>query len=537
MKKVQSFERGAGILMAVSSLPSPYGIGTFGQSAYDFVDFVKACGHQYWQVLPLGPTTYGDSPYQSYSAFAGNPYFVDLDFLVRDGLLSKSELLAIDWGDGFVPVRVSEEEAAGGRYPVNKDIYLGNESYVSYEKIYNSRFEVLHRAFETYQQKRSESRRTLAAGLPEYKKFEHFVQENAFWIEDYALFMAVKEYYKQVSWAEWDEDIRVRTPEGLAKYRELLSEEVDFWKFVQYEFDRQWQQLKSYANERKVQIIGDIPIYMGFDSADVWAHAQDFLLDENLSPVKVSGVPPDAFSDAGQKWGNPLYDWQQLEREDFSWWRERMKRCAQLYDVIRIDHFIGIVKYYTIPAELPDARQGCYERGPGRKLTDVINEAIGDRRIIAEDLGVALPEVDALLEENNYPSMKVLEFAFGGDRKNPHLPYNYKRNCVVYGGTHDNETLLGYFSDHNEWELGYAFDYLDTRDRERMVDAVFRAAYGSVADLVIFSVQDILKLGNWARMNTPSSFGDNWKWRMQPGALGEQQINNLRYLASVYGRE
>ena len=537
MKKVQSFERGAGILMAVSSLPSPYGIGTFGKAAYDFVDFVKNTNHRYWQVLPLGPTTYGDSPYQSYSAFAGNPYFVDLDMLVEEKLLTKAELLAVDWGDGFVPVTVSEEDAQNNRYPVNKDIYLGDENYVSYEKIYNSRFKVLHHAFENFKKIRSESKVHLGAGLPEYKRFDNYVKENAYWLEDYALFMAVKEHFENKSWAEWDDDIKFRKAAGLEKYRSLLADEIDFWKFVQYEFDKQWSRLKKYANDGGVEIIGDIPIYMGYDSAEVWANAKDFLLDENLSPVKVAGVPPDAFSDAGQKWGNPLYDWAALEEEAFGWWRQRMHRSAELYDVIRIDHFIGIVKYYTIPAEMPDARQGTYEWGPGQKLLDVINEAIGDKKIIAEDLGVPVPEVEELLLANNYPSMKVLEFAFGGDRKNPHLPYNYKKNCVVYGGTHDNETLMGYFSDHGEWELGYAYDYLDTRDKERMVDNVFRAAYSSVADLAIFSVQDILKLGNWARMNLPSSFGTNWKWRMQPGALTEKHVNDMRYLASVFGRE
>lgn len=537
MRKQQPFQRGAGILMAISSLPSPYGIGTFGKAAYEFVDFVKQSGHHYWQVLPLGPTTYGDSPYQPFSAFAGNPYFIDLDFLVEAGLLTKAELIATDWGDGFVPVQVSEEEAACGSYPKEKNIRLGNENYVSYEKLYVSRFRILRKAFAAYQKVRSESRVRLGRGLPEYKKFDRFAERNAFWLEDYALFMAVKEHFNQVSWAQWPADIKFRSAEGLKKYRELLAEDIAFWKYVQYEFTGQWMRLKKYANDNGVQIIGDIPIYMGYDSADVWAHAQDFQLDEDRAPVKVAGVPPDAFSDAGQKWGNPLYDWQQLEKESFAWWRRRMAHNAELYDVIRIDHFIGIVQYYTIPAEMPDARQGCYEKGPGRKLTAVMNEAVGDKKIIAEDLGVALPEVEALLKENNYPSMKVLEFAFGGDRGNPHLPYHYSRNCVVYGGTHDNETLLGYFQEHSEWELGYAFDYLDTRDRERMVDAVFRAAYGSVAGLVVFSVQDILKLGNWARMNTPSSLGDNWKWRMQPGALGEKQIRDLRYLASVFGRE
>lgn len=535
--KKQTFDRSAGVLMSISSLPSDYGIGTMGKAAYEFADFVRACNHKYWQVLPIGSTTYGDSPYQSYSAFAGNPYFIDLDMLAEDGLLLKSDMLAVDWGDGKVPVHISEEEARNGNFTQNTDIGLGNECYVSYEKMYQNRFAVLRKAFESYKAVRSESRVKLAAGLPEYKKYDNFIRDNADWIENYALFMAVKEHFNGVVWSEWDEDIRFRTEEGLKKYRSLLADDIDFWIFVQYEFDKQWQKLKNYVNSIGVEIIGDIPIYMGYDSADVWAESQYFQLNEDRLCEKVAGVPPDAFSDLGQKWGNPLYDWDTLEKDDFSWWYRRMHKSAQLYDVIRIDHFIGIVKYYTIPADMPDARQGEYCMGPGKKLTDVINRAIGDKKIIAEDLGVLVPEVNELLEENNYPGMKVLEFAFGGDRKNPHLPHNYTQNCVVYGGTHDNETLMGYFIEHPDWELGYAYDYLDTRDKERMVDQVFRVAYGSVANLVIFAVQDILKLGNWARMNTPSTLGTNWKWRVKKGELNDSHIKDMRYLASVFGRE
>lgn len=510
MNKSKSFDRAAGILMAVSSLPSPYGIGTFGKAAYDFVDFVSACNHRYWQVLPLGPTTYGDSPYQSYSAFAGNPYFIDLDMLAEQGFLDKWDYDGINWGD--------------------------NPEYVDYEKVYNNRFTVLHKAYSRFMEKLSQSRVKLAAGLPLYKRYDNFKADNSSWLYDYALFMALKGHFNYASWSEWDEDIRFRTKSGVEKYSEMLEDEIEFWCFVQFEFECQWMALKEYANNKNVEIIGDIPIYMGYDSADVWSNTEDFLLDENLTPTKVAGVPPDAFSDLGQKWGNPLYNWDKLEKEGFAWWRARMERSAKLYDVIRIDHFIGIVKYYTIPADMPDARCGEYRQGPAQKLLDLINSAIGDKKIIAEDLGVSLPEVDEILELNNYPSMKVIEFAFGGDRKNPHLPYNYKKNCVVYGGTHDNETLMGYFTDHNEWELGYAFDYLDTRDRGRMVDNVFRLAYGSVADLAIFAVQDILKLGNEARMNLPSSFGNNWKWRMRQGALNDKHINDMRYLVSVFGR-
>lgn len=531
------FERNAGILMPVSSLPSPYGIGTFGKDAYDFVTFVKECNHKYWQVLPLGPTTYGDSPYQSYSAFAGNPYFVDLDMLIEAGFLLKSEVISRDWGDGIVPVNVSEDDAVNGRFGTYRDGNIGDERYVSYEKIYNNRFDILRIAYNRFKAACAESKKTLAKGLPLYKQFDNFVKDNVDWLEDYALFMALKSHFNNVSWGEWETDIKFRKPEAMSRYEEQLSDDIGYWKFIQFEFYLQWNALKQYANSNGIEIIGDIPIYMGYDSVDVWANQGEFQLDENLTPIKVAGVPPDAFSDAGQKWGNPLYDYDKMEANGFSWWRKRMAASAKLYDVIRIDHFIGIVKYYTIPADMPDARQGEYRHGPGQKLLDVINESIGDKKIIAEDLGVEVPEVAKILKENGYPGMKVLEFAFGGDRKNPHLPYNYTQNLVCYGGTHDNETLLGFFEDRGDWELGYAYDYLDTRDKGRMVDQVFRAAYSSVAVLTVFAVQDILKLGNWARMNLPSSMGNNWKWRMQKGQLGQHELECMRYLASVFDRE
>lgn len=531
------FERNAGILMPVSSLPSPYGIGTFGKDAYDFVTFVKECNHKYWQVLPLGPTTYGDSPYQSYSAFAGNPYFVDLDMLIEAGFLLKSEVISRDWGDGIVPVNVSEDDAVNGRFGTYRDGNIGDERYVSYEKIYNNRFDILRIAYNRFKAACAESKKTLAKGLPLYKQFDNFVKDNADWLEDYALFMALKSHFNNVSWGEWETDIKFRKPEAMSRYEEQLSDDIGYWKFIQFEFYLQWNALKQYANSNGIEIIGDIPIYMGYDSVDVWANQGEFQLDENLTPIKVAGVPPDAFSDAGQKWGNPLYDYDKMEANGFSWWRKRMAASAKLYDVIRIDHFIGIVKYYTIPADMPDARQGEYRQGPGQKLLDVINESIGDKKIIAEDLGVEVPEVAKILKENGYPGMKVLGFAFGGDRKNPHLPYNYTQNLVCYGGTHDNETLLGFFEDRGDWELGYAYDYLDTRDKGRMVDQVFRAAYSSVAVLTVFAVQDILKLGNWARMNLPSSMGNNWKWRMQKGQLGQHELECMRYLASVFDRE
>ena len=491
-------DKTAGILFAISSLPSKYGIGCFSKEAYKFVDWLVEAGQTFWQILPLGPTGYGDSPYQSFSTFAGNPYFIDLETLISEGLLTREECDSVDFGT--------------------------DEQSVDYEKQYNGRYVLLRKACERSGHKNS----------TEYKAF---LDKNEAWVYDYCLYMAVKNHFGGMNWTEWPEAIHSRTEEGLREYKEKLADEIDFQLFMQFQFFNQWYKLRAYANKKGIKIIGDIPIYVSLDSADAWSHPELFQLDEQCTPKAIAGCPPDGFSADGQLWGNPLYDYDKMEANGFSWWRKRMAASAKLYDVIRIDHFIGIVKYYTIPADMPDARQGEYRQGPGQKLLDVINESISDKKIIAEDLGVEVPEVAKILKENGYPGMKVLEFAFGGDRKNPHLPYNYTQNLVCYGGTHDNETLLGFFEDRGDWELGYAYDYLDTRDKGRMVDQVFRAAYSSVAVLTVFAVQDILKLGNWARMNLPSSMGNNWKWRMQKGQLGQHELECMRYLASVFDRE
>jgi len=499
MSRTQHFKRGAGILMPVSSIPSPYGIGTFGRAAKEFVDFVAACGHGYWQVLPLGQTGYGDSPYQSVSAFAGNPYYIDLDTLADEGLLTKEYIEGFNWG--------------------------GDVQYVDYGAMFKSRYTVLATAYDNF------------ARTADKAAFERFKSENAWWLDEYALFMACKEHFEYRPWSEWDDDIRTRKPAAVEKYMSLLSGRVEFWCFCQYKFFEQWNSLKSYANLKGVLIIGDIPIYAASDSADVWAHPDVFMLDEDLRPLKVAGVPPDAFTDLGQKWGNPLYDWNKLKADDYGWWRKRMKLQAELYDVIRIDHFLGIVKFYAIPTNNPDARQGEYMQGPGSELTDVINEAIGDKRIIAEDLGVDMPEVKGILSANGYPGMKVLEFAFDGNTGNPHLPHNYTRDMVVYGGTHDNETLYGYYTEHSPEELKYAYAYLNTASPRQMVEESFRMAYASVADTVIFQVQDILCLDNSARINMPSTMGGNWRWRLLPGQLSADNAARMRQLAGVYGRQ
>lgn len=494
----QLLERGAGILLPVTSLPSPYGIGTFGKAAYEFVDFLRAAGQKYWQVLPLGPTSYGDSPYQSFSAYAGNPYFIDLEILVEEGLLEKEYLDQFSWG--------------------------GDETSVSYETIYQNRFQVLRTAF----------RNSAHQEAPDFRIFE---RENAYWLGDYCLYMACKEHFGNVSWLEWDEDIRFRRPEAVKKYEALLEEEIAFWAFCQYKFFEQWDRLRDYAAKQGIRIIGDIPIYAALDSADVWTHPKLFLLDEKLVPKFIAGVPPDAFSATGQLWGNPLYDWDAMEEEDFEWWRQRILASGRLYDALRIDHFIGITRYYAVPWGAKDSVNGTYRPGPGKKLTDVINEAAGSMRIIAEDLGIVTPEVRKLLNDNGYPGMKVIAFGFDGDPANEHLPHNYTTaNCVAYGGTHDNETLAGLFCDKSDEVLSYLFDLIGTRERSEIVEGLFRQVYGSIAAVAIFQAQDVLKLDNSARMNFPSTLGGNWEWRLRKGQLGEKEAGWLRWLAHVYNR-
>ena len=494
--RTNRLQRGAGILLPISSLPSPYGIGTFGAAAYEFVDQLCEAGQTYWQVLPIGPTSYGDSPYQSFSTFAGNPYFIDLDMLAEQNLLNPKDLQEVDWGE------------------LSFD--------VDYGKMYQNRYKILQRAFYRY----------LGNGTQELALF---MEQNRDWLEDYSLFMACKDYFGGVEWLKWEEDIRVRKPEAVAYYKDFLKEKIQFWCFLQYIFFQQWNDLKAYANQKGIQIIGDIPIYVALDSADVWANPKQYQLDETLHPVDVAGCPPDAFSDYGQKWGNPLYDWDVMEQDDFAWWRRRMQAASRLYDVIRIDHFIGVVRYYAIPADKAPV-EGEYREGPGRKLTRVIDESIGEAKIIAEDLGVVVPGVKQLLEQTGYPGMKILEFAFDGNRQNEYLPHSYPQNCVVYSGTHDNETLLGYFDSLTAQGYQYLKAYTCTTDREELAQEVIRLAYQSVADTVIIQMQDILKKDNQARMNLPSTIGQNWRWRLKPGEFGRQEIVWLRNLSDIYGR-
>ena len=488
--------RGAGILMPVSSLPSKYGIGTLGKAAYDFVDDLVRAGQKYWQVLPIGPTSFGDSPYQSFSTYAGNPYFIDLDLLIEEGLLQRQEVEMIRWYE--------------------------KEDQVSYELLWEYRYSVLKAAFE-----RSDHEKM--------KEYRDFMEREKDWISSYSLYMACKEHFGNREWLSWKKDIRDRKMEALISYQVMLEKEIRFWEFVQYKFWQQWDRLHAYANEKGIQIIGDIPIYVALDSADVWVHPEQFLLDENQEPTVVAGCPPDAFSDEGQKWGNPIYDWERMEREDFAWWKKRIRAAARCYDVIRIDHFIGIVRYYKIPVN-ESAKKGSFAWGPGLKLLKALDESIGEAKIIAEDLGVLVPEVGEVLQKSGYPGMKVLEFAFDGKRENPYLPHNYPKNCVVYGGTHDNDTLEGYYDMLSKENRAYAMAYCQVKRKKKLTDAIIRIGYASVANTVIFQMQDILKKNNNARMNYPSTIGTNWRWRMKSQEFTTKKQKRLAKLANIYGR-
>lgn len=497
-EKQMNLDRGAGILMPISALPSPYGIGTLGKESYCFIDFLKRIACKYWQVLPVGPTSYGDSPYQSFSAFAGNPYFIDLDYLVNEELLEPEEISGLDW-------QLTEDR-------------------VEYPNLYQLRFSVLKKAFH-----RSNHENT--------KLYQEFCDNNNFWLKDYALYMAVKNRFDNKEWMLWDEDIKNRKQEAIEKYTEQLQEEILFWEFCQFKFREQWNDLKTYANQNGIQIIGDIPLYVSIDSADVWVHNDLFELDQRKNPIHVAGVPPDIFSESGQRWGNPLYRWDAMEKDHFSWWRERMKISSQLYDVIRIDHFIGVVNYYSIPFECNTAIMGEWKVGPGRKLTKAINESIGSAKIIAEDLGVITPNVRALINKTGYTAMKVLNFGLDGPADNEYLPHNYKStNLIVYTGTHDNETLVGYLKHKTKKQLRFTYQYFHVKKKSDLPNAMIRALYASIADVVIVPMQDVLELDNSTRMNTPSTIGGNWSWRMKKSQYEDIKEEMLREYANIFAR-
>lgn len=487
--------RAAGILLPVSSLPSPYGIGTLGKAAYEWIDFLSLSGQQYWQVLPLSPTSYGDSPYQSFSAFAGNPYFIDLDLLHKEGLLSRRDYADFIWGESL-----------------NK---------VDYGTIYQHREGVLRKAFARFTQDES---------------LQSFRSQNNFWLEDYALYMAIKATQGNRSWAEWAAPLRHRQPKALEDARKNLAEEIRFHCFVQHTFFSQWNALREYARQHNVQIIGDLPIYVAMDSADVWAHRQLFQLDAKGLPTAVAGCPPDCFALTGQLWGNPLYDWNVMKQDGFTWWLERCKASFVLYDVLRIDHFRGLESYYSIPYAEKTAKNGEWVKGPGMVFLDTLRKNLPEVRIIAEDLGFLTNDVRKLLKQSGYPGMKLLLYAFD-EEDSEYLPYNYTPNCIVYTGTHDNDTLLGWIQAAPKEAIRRAMSFTNTRVKASLPREIIRLAYLSCASLAVIPLQDWLGLGSEARFNIPSTLGgNNWRWRVTSDALTNTLADDIFCMTKLYGR-
>lgn len=491
--------RKSGILLPVASLPSPYGIGCFSKEAYEFVDRLAQAGQSYWQILPLGPTSYGDSPYQSFSTFAGNPYFIDPQDLTERGWITKEACDSYDFGS--------------------------DENDIDYGKIYENRFRLLREAFEN-------------SHIEQDGAFQAYIAENAYWLEDYCLYMAVKESFGNVSWDKWDEDIKLRRPEALKNYRDKFAGEIVFYQFQQYLFHVQWERLKRYANGLGIQIIGDIPIYVAFDSSDAWANPQLFQFDENCRPTAVAGCPPDAFSATGQLWGNPLYRWDYHKETGYAWWLKRMESSYQRYDVVRIDHFRGFDEYYSVPFGESTAVNGSWEPGPGYDFFAKMKEKLGEKEMIAEDLGFLTPSVIELVKRSGYPGMKVLQFAFDSREESDYRPHNYDKNCVVYTGTHDNDTVRGWYEKLEAPDKDMCRRYLNLQHyrEEEIPWELIRAAMSSVAFLAVIPIQDYLNLGSEARINTPSTLGGNWRWRMKKGDFTEELAAKIRAMTKLYGR-
>lgn len=486
--------------MPITALPSPYGIGTMGQAARDFISFLAEGGQTYWQILPICPTSYGDSPYQSFSSYAGNPYLIDLDDLLEQGLLAPEEFQNLNWGS--------------------------NPDAVDYGLIYRQRFPVLRLACG----------RLLADASEAYYTF---CKKEASWLDNYALFMALKQQHAGVSWLEWPEDVRMRRREALHAAQEALSDEISFWKAVQFLFFEQWEALHAYAKEKGISIIGDLPIYVSSDSADVWAEPEQFQLDENNRPTFVAGCPPDGFSADGQLWGNPLFRWDYMKKTGYAWWLRRIAHQLRIYDVLRIDHFRGFDEYFAIPYGDTTARNGHWRPGPGLSFFRAVEQALGPQKIIAEDLGYLTDSVVQMVKETGYPGMKVLEFAFDhrdSSGSNCYLPFTYDHNCVVYTGTHDNDTIQGWMSNAPAEDVAYAKRYLRLSEQEGYHWGMMRCAWASPADLAIMQMQDLLGLGSEARMNTPSTPEGNWKWRARSGFCNHALALRLLEETRLYHR-
>lgn len=488
--------RASGILLHISSLPSPHGIGTLGQAAYRFVDFLVRAGQTYWQILPIGPTGVGDSPYQSCSAFAGNPYLIDLDDLISRGLLTEDEVCGVFWGE--------------------------NAEKVDFGALYAGRFAVLEKAYRRGLEQERAAFATFRTAQP--------------WVEDYGLYMALKRKFGLLPWYQWPKAAARRQADALDRYREELADDISFYAFVQYLFYDQWARLHAYAKERGVKIIGDIPIYVPIDSADVWLSPELFQLDRNLTPKAVAGVPPDAFTEDGQLWGNPLYDWAKMKKDGFAWWKRRVKGAAAFFDMIRIDHFRGLESYWAVPYGDENARGGKWMPGPGMALIRAIKDARPDTAFIAEDLGVITPPVRKLQERSGFPGMKVMEFAFDGGTDNAYLPHNVIPGCVYYTGTHDNETLAQWYAGMAPGAREFLTAYLGLNEREGVLRGILRGGMTSTADLFIAQLQDWLGLGAEARMNTPGLLSDkNWSWRLDK--LPEDALaDEIRAMTQLSGR-
>ena len=495
-------ERSAGILMHIASLPGNYGIGSLGKEAYEFAEFLEAAGLKYWQILPLGHTSYGDSPYQCFSAFAGNPYFIDYDILREEGILREEDYINEDYGD--------------------------NSERIDYGLIFEIKNKVLKRAYSNFKN----------SDLKDIEdKFEAFKDENAFWLEDYALYMSVKNHFDLVSWQEWPEDIKTRKIEAIERYKEELKEDLEYWSFVQYLFFSQWTALKNYTNSLGINIIGDIPIYVAEDSVDAWSAPKNFKMDtEVMRPLCVAGCPPDMFSETGQLWGNPIYDWEYMKSTGYEWWISRIRESLKLYDIVRIDHFRGFESYWEIPYGDTTAVNGKWVKGPGMDLFNAIKSELGEINVIAEDLGFLTDEVKEFLDETGYPGMKILEFAFGGG-DSEYLPHNYTKNCIAYTGTHDNDTFLGWFEKTaSKKEVRNAKKYLGLNEEEGYNWGFIRGIWSSASDTAIAPMQDFLNLGNEARINLPSTLGANWQWRAKSEYINENLANKIYKFTKLYGR-
>ena len=488
--------RQSGILMHITSLPGPFGVGTMGKQAFAFVDFLKRAGQSCWQILPLTPTGYGDSPYQSCSAYAGNLYLIDLPTLVKEGLLTEEEVCSVNW------------ESQTGR--------------VDFGLLYQHRSRILRMAYSRFR------------GGEDYDRFN---RENSGWLPDYALFMALKDRFDGQPWYRWETPIRLRDPDAIWNIRRELREEIRFYCFQQYQFFRQWKSLREYAHENGIRIIGDVPIYVPYDSVDVWASPEYFQLDETLTPTDVAGCPPDGFTEDGQLWGNPLYRWKEMARENYSWWIRRLEAAGKLYDVIRIDHFRGLEAYWAVPYGDTTARGGRWVKGPGMDFIKAVKEQLPDMALIAEDLGFLTQEVLDLRDESGLPGMKVLQFAFDSREPSEYLPYKYPKNCVCYTGTHDNMTTRQWLETAGPEALAYAKAYMQLNGEEGYVWGVIRTAMASVAELCIVPMQDYLDLGSDARMNFPGTQTDaNWTWRAAPDAMDPALADKIRELTGLYGR-